>query len=104
MISINGNRRINLIWLAALIALGACDSFDGQLQNEPAPYGPIPTAAQLNWHEMELYCLIHFTPTTFQNKEWGFGDAPASLFNPHRFDANQIAASRPKERSVGKEC
>ncbi|WP_245747709.1 alpha-L-fucosidase [Parapedobacter koreensis] len=42
---------------------------------------------------MELYCLIHFTPTTFQNKEWGFGDASASLFNPPRFDANQIAAA-----------
>ncbi|MEC3880622.1 alpha-L-fucosidase [Parapedobacter sp. 10938] len=93
MIGINGNKCINLISLAALIAFGACDSSDGQQKNEPAPYGPIPTAAQLNWHEMELYGLIHFTPTTFQNKEWGFGDAPASLFNPQHFDANQIAAA-----------
>ena len=93
MTSINGNRRINLICVVALLVLGTCDSPDGQPRNEPAPFGPTPTVAQLNWHEMELYCLIHFTPTTFQNKEWGFGDAPARLFNPQHFDANQIAAA-----------
>ncbi|MGV3761668.1 alpha-L-fucosidase [Parapedobacter sp.] len=81
------------MWLAGLIVIGSCDSSGNRTKNEPAPYGPIPTAAQLNWHEMELYCLIHFTPTTFQNKEWGFGDAPVSLFNPQHFDANQIAAA-----------
>ncbi|MGK6352451.1 alpha-L-fucosidase [Parapedobacter sp. DT-150] len=47
---------------------------------------------------MEMYCLIHFTPTTFQNKEWGFGDAPADLFNPQHFDAHQIAEAA---RSAG---
>lgn len=59
----------------------------------PAPYGPLPSAAQLNWHEMEMYCLIHFTPTTFENKEWGYGDASPSIFNPQKFDANQIASA-----------
>lgn len=63
------------------------------MDDAPAPYGPLPTEAQLNWHEMEMYCLIHFTPTTFQNKEWGFGDAPVELFNPLHFDADQIAAA-----------
>jgi len=77
------------IWIAATAI--ACNPSNGQLQDEPVPYGPIPTEAQLNWHELEMYCLIHFTPTTFQNKEWGFGDAPADLFNPPRFDADQIA-------------
>ncbi len=78
------------IWIAGSTG---CDSTPGSAQDAPAPYGPIPTEAQLNWHEMEMYCLIHFTPTTFQNKEWGFGDAPADLFNPKHFDANQIAAA-----------
>src|SRR5690554_4985024 len=76
----------------SIVVIGCTDK-SAHLENEPAPYGPIPTVAQLNWHEMELYCLIHFTPTTFQNKEWGFGDAPPELFNPLQFDAGQIAAA-----------
>lgn len=84
-----------LKFLSVLAAIGfiACDSIDNSKEDGPSPYGPIPTEAQLNWHELEMYCLIHFTPTTFQNKEWGFGDAPADLFNPRHFDANQIAAA-----------
>ncbi len=66
---------------------------DVVLENAPAPYGALPSEAQLNWHEMEMYCLIHFTPTTFENKEWGYGDASPSIFNPSHFDANQIAAA-----------
>ena len=63
----------------------------GFSQSEPAPYGALPSARQLQWHEMEMYTLIHFTPTTFQDKEWGFGDADPKLFNPSHFDARQIA-------------
>lgn len=83
-------KQISILYLAASMALNGCGLGGGRKQ-EPAPYGPIPTKAQLNWHEMEMYCLVHFTPTTFQNKEWGFGDAPADLFNPMQFDAGQIA-------------
>ncbi|UIR56189.1 alpha-L-fucosidase [Sphingobacterium sp. SRCM116780] len=57
----------------------------------PKPYGAVPSERQLKWHEMDTYCLIHFTPTTFQNKEWGYGDANPEIFNPSNFDANQIA-------------
>lgn len=60
-------------------------------QSAPEPYGALPSARQLHWHEMELYCLIHYTPTTFQDKEWGFGDADPKIFNPSGFDADQIA-------------
>ena len=60
-------------------------------QTEPEPYGALPSERQLRWHEMELYTLIHYTPTTFQDKEWGYGDAAPEIFNPDRFDANQIA-------------
>lgn len=56
----------------------------------PKPYGAIPSQRQLKWHETEMYCLIHFTPTTFQNKEWGYGDADPLIFNPKGFDASQI--------------
>lgn len=60
-------------------------------QEAPKPYGALPSERQLKWHEMETYCLIHFTPTTFQNKEWGYGDADPKIFNPQKFDAQQIA-------------
>lgn len=60
-------------------------------QEAPKPYGALPSARQLQWHEMETYCLIHYTPTTFQDKEWGYGDADPKIFNPSHFDANQIA-------------
>lgn len=59
----------------------------------PHPYGALPTARQLKWHETELYCIIHFTPTTFQHKEWGYGDADPSIFNPAKFDALQIVSA-----------
>ena len=56
----------------------------------PAPYGVLPTERQLRWQEMDMYVLVHFTPTTFENKEWGFGDANPAIFNPTQFDARQI--------------
>lgn len=59
----------------------------------PAPYGALPSARQLKWQETEMYCIIHFTPTTFQNKEWGYGDADPAIFNPSKFSADQIVAA-----------
>jgi alpha-L-fucosidase len=56
----------------------------------PIPYGALPDERQCRWQEMEMYVLIHFTPTTFENKEWGYGDANPSIFNPHNFDASRI--------------
>ncbi len=59
-------------------------------QPAPQPYGVLPSARQLSWHEMEIYGLIHFGLNTYQDKEWGFGDADPQLFNPEKFDAEQI--------------
>ncbi len=50
---------------------------------------PVPTKAQLSWHEMEYYLFMHFGPNTFTNKEWGEGTEPASLFNPTELDCKQ---------------
>lgn len=74
--------------LLRLLLLSPLFSF---AQKAPEPYGALPSARQLAWHEMEMYCLIHYTPTTFQDKEWGFGDADPKIFNPSHFDASQIA-------------
>lgn len=62
-------------------------------QQPPAPYGALPTERQLRWHETEVYGLVHFTPTTFENKEWGYGDADPAIFNPKEFDADKIVAA-----------
>ncbi len=79
----------NLSVLILLIVFAGCSTE----KQAPVPYGALPTERQLKLHEMEMYALIHFTPTTFQNKEWGFGDADPAIFNPIKFDADQIAAA-----------
>jgi alpha-L-fucosidase len=62
-------------------------------QKPPTPYGALPSERQLKWHETEVYGLVHFTPTTFENKEWGYGDADPKIFNPVAFDADKIVAA-----------
>lgn len=55
----------------------------------PVAVGPVPSEAQMAWHEMELNAFIHFTINTFTDKEWGYGDEKESLFNPEKVDVDQ---------------
>ncbi|MFC1493044.1 alpha-L-fucosidase, partial [candidate division KSB1 bacterium] len=57
------------------------------------PYGAVPTERQLEWHKMKFYAFIHFSPNTFTDKEWGFGDESPVIFNPSELDCRQWAGA-----------
>lgn len=73
-------------FLFLALIIGACASPDVPV---PEPLLPVPSAAQLRWHEMELNAFIHFTTNTFTDLEWGFGDEDPSIFNPSALDVDQ---------------
>ena len=70
------------------VALGAARTVP-----PPTPYGPVPSARQMAWHELEFTAFLHFTVNTFTDKEWGYGDEDPNLFNPRMFDADAIVGA-----------
>lgn len=73
------------LMICTMLILAGCAS----PVSPPAPVHPLPSPAQLAWHEMEMNAFVHFTTNTFTNKEWGYGDESPSIFNPVAFDADQ---------------
>ena len=65
-------------FLCGIILYLCSISFSYAQIKAPAPFGPVPSANQLRWQEMEYYAFIHFSTNTFTDQEWGYG-APEDI-------------------------
>lgn len=74
-----------VFYAAALAILASC------AEDAPAPYGAVPSAAQVEWQKMETNMFVHFGPNTFSGREWGNGQESTDLFNPTALDCRQWA-------------
>ena len=61
--------------------------------NAPEPIYPIPSKEQIDWQKLETYAFIHFGLNTYNDLEWGYGNTPASTFNPVNLDCEQWVAT-----------
>ncbi|MDR1524931.1 MAG: alpha-L-fucosidase [Tannerella sp.] len=50
---------------------------------------PVPTPDQIAWHKTEMYAFVHFGLNTFNDLEWGYGNTPASTFDPEDLNCEQ---------------
>lgn len=72
--------------LAAIPLIFCCSKKDVQ---PPQAVLPVPSKAQMAWHEMEMNAFIHYTINTFTDREWGYGDESPEMFNPTGQDVDQ---------------
>ena len=54
---------------------------------------PAPSKPTQHFLDLEVVAIVHFGLNTFADKEWGYGDTPAAMFNPTKLDAKQWVAA-----------
>lgn len=83
--------RFIIAFFASLIFSCSPGHQSASVKNVAAPSAvlPVPSAAQLAWHEMEMNAFIHFTTNTFTDLEWGYGDEKPAIFNPTNLNVDQ---------------
>ena len=80
-------------FLTALLSAAVCGTAMVSCGTDaPAPYGVLPSPAQVEWQKMETNMFCHFGPNTFTSAEWGTGQESADLFNPSGMDCRQWAS------------
>jgi alpha-L-fucosidase len=71
---------------AAVLAFAGLSSLPAQTVNfsdvKPAPQ-------QVEWQDLEIGVIVHFSTNTFLNREWGDGTADPKVFNPTQVDPEQ---------------
>ena len=82
---------VNVKWLMVIgysLLLSAC-SQPPRTVTTPTAVTPVPTQAQLDWHDMRMNAFIHFTINTFTDREWGMGSESPKEFNPTDLNVEQ---------------
>lgn len=82
-------KRLRLYALVVAVATLLFSCEDKKPVAPPEPVLPVPTAAQLRWHEMETNAFLHFTTNTFTDLEWGYGNEKEAVFNPTSVNVEQ---------------
>ncbi|MCX5691522.1 MAG: alpha-L-fucosidase, partial [Planctomycetota bacterium] len=82
-----------LLAAAVCAAATALPAAAQQSVTTPAPASstaslPLPTAAQIAWHQLEFGMFIHIAPQTWQGRETDDLSTPLSAMNPEKLDTD----------------